>query len=180
MKGYLMSLCRTLFIIIFIVAGGALLIGYDSAQDTAEQQTPPVIQSPSSIGDVSFPHLFHIEDLEQECQTCHHETNASELKMPHEDYFNDFWINCRTCHRSDGSAVLEPQTCSSCHHDSPVSIADETLSAKVVIHQKCWECHEVEKGENASQSCATCHKKDPGEGSGTPVSGGHSGRGGIK
>lgn len=137
------------------------------AQDVEEKQLPAIIRSPSSsavVGDVAFPHQFHIEDLEIECQSCHHETNAAALRMPHEDYFNDFWIDCRICHRADGSSVLQPQSCSSCHHDSPANFADETLSAKVAVHKKCWECHEVETGEKASQSCKTCHQKNPDKG----------------
>ena len=136
-------------------------MGMVPAQDTPEKQLAPVIKSPSSVGDVAFPHQFHFEDLELECQTCHHETNASTLRMPHEDYFEDFWIDCRICHRSDGPAVSQPQSCSNCHHDSPTDIADETLSAKVVVHKNCWECHELEKGEKASQGCKVCHLKNP-------------------
>ena len=155
------SLLRiTLFIIVVAVSGFAV-IGLGRAQDPQEEQLNPIIKSPSSIGEVSFPHQFHFEDLEFECQTCHHETNASSLKMPHEDYFDDFWIDCRICHRSDGSAFSQPQSCSKCHHDSPTDIADETLSTKVVVHKKCWECHEVEKGEKASQSCTDCHLQNP-------------------
>ena len=155
---------RRILFLVFIIAGGAALIGIVSAQDTQEKQLTPIIKSPSSVGEVAFPHQFHFEDLELECQTCHHETNASALRMPHGEYFDDFWIDCRICHRSDGSSVSQPQPCSDCHHDSPTGIADETLSAKVVVHKKCWECHELEKGEKASQSCADCHLKKPEKG----------------
>jgi hypothetical protein len=160
MKRYANFLSRTSFLVLFI-AGGALLLGVVSAQETQEKQLAPVIISPSSVGEVAFPHQFHFEDLELECRTCHHETNASTLRMPHEDYFDDFWIDCRICHRSDGPAVSQPQSCSNCHHDSPTDIADETLSAKVVVHKNCWECHELEKGEKASQGCKVCHLKNP-------------------
>lgn len=153
---------RTFFIILFC-ACGVLLIGFGLAQDPPEEQITPVIKSPSSIGEVAFPHKFHFDDLGLECQTCHHETNASELRMPHENYFDDFWIDCRICHRDDGSTISHPRSCAHCHHDSPTNIADETLSAKVVVHKKCWECHELEKGEQASQGCAVCHLKTPGK-----------------
>ena len=132
-------------------------VGFSGAPALQEEPLPPIIKSPSSVGDVEFPHQFHFEELEFECQTCHHETNASKLKMPHEEYFDDFWIDCLICHRSDGSAVLQPHSCSECHHDSPTDIADETLSTKVVVHKKCWECHEVGNGEGASRSCTDCH-----------------------
>jgi len=142
-------------------ASGALATGSDRIQDPQETQPGPIIKSPSSIGEVAFPHQFHFEDLEFECQTCHHETNASTLKMPHEDYFEDFWIDCRICHKAAGTSSSQPQSCSNCHHDSPTDIADETLSAKVVIHKNCWQCHEMEKGEKASQSCSVCHLTQP-------------------
>lgn len=157
MKRYATSLRKTLFLV-FFAAGVAALIGIGLAQ---EKQLTPIIMSPSSVGEVAFPHQFHFEGLEFECQTCHHETNASTLQMPHEDYFNDFWIDCIICHKGDGLTVSQPQSCSNCHHNSPTDIADETLSAKVVVHKKCWECHELEKGEKASQSCLVCHIKNP-------------------
>jgi hypothetical protein len=160
MKRYSSLLRITLFIIVVAVSGFAV-IGFGRAQDPQEGQLNPIIKSPSSVGEVSFPHQFHFEDLELECQTCHHETNASSLRMPHEDYFDDFWIDCRICHKSDGLTLSQPQSCSKCHHDSPTDIADETLSTKVVVHKKCWECHELGKGEKASQSCTDCHLQNP-------------------
>jgi hypothetical protein len=62
--------------------------------------------------------------------------------VPHPEYFHDFWIDCSTCHRKKGEAPLEPQACSTCHHERNGDLADETLSAKVVIHKNCWSCHE--------------------------------------
>ena len=55
---------------------------------------PSVITSPSSLGEVNFQHEFHYEDLEIECQTCHHEVDAVKLNIPHKEYFEDFWISC--------------------------------------------------------------------------------------
>lgn len=118
---------------------------------------PSVIKSPSCIGEVSFPHEYHIDDLEFDCEDCHHETNAVELHMPHEDYFKDYWIDCGICHHKGGQTKLEAQACSKCHHTRPTGIADETLSAKVVIHKSCWECHDIDTGEEASQNCEFCH-----------------------
>lgn len=122
-----------------------------------QAKAPPVIKSASSAGEVTFPHQQHYEEFELECKTCHHETNAAELKFPHEDYFDDFWIDCKICHHKTGATTLVAQACSKCHHDSPANIADETLSSKVVIHKNCWECHEVDKGEEASKNCKLCH-----------------------
>jgi hypothetical protein len=113
---------------------------------------PPVMQ----LGDVAFPHEMHFDDLELECDTCHHETRAAELKIPHEQYFEEFWINCVVCHRP-GKTAAAAVKCSDCHHASPADIADETLSAKVVIHRSCWVCHEVGRGVEASRSCGSCH-----------------------
>jgi hypothetical protein len=108
------------------------------------------------LGDVRFPHELHYDTLELECESCHHETQAPDLKIPHQEYFEDFWINCAICHR-ENAAASGPMACSQCHHGSPTDMADETLSAKVVIHQSCWECHEVGSGSEASRSCPTCH-----------------------
>ncbi|MCJ7581280.1 MAG: cytochrome c family protein [Candidatus Aminicenantes bacterium] len=160
MKRHITSFGKALFFVLFIV-GVSALIGISFAQDNQEKLLDPIIISPSSVGEVAFPHQFHFEGLELECQTCHHEINASILQMPHEAYFDDFWIDCKICHRGDGSAVSQPQSCSNCHHNSPTDIADETLSAKVVIHKNCWKCHEMERGEKASQSCSVCHIKNP-------------------
>jgi len=160
MQRHTSILKRILWCILFI-AGGSLLMGIVIAQDTQDKPLAPIIKSPSSVGEVTFPHQLHFEDLELECLTCHHETNAATLQMPHPEYFDDFWINCKICHKGSGAVVSQPQSCSNCHHDSPTDIADETLSAKVVVHKQCWGCHELETGEKASQSCSDCHVKDP-------------------
>jgi hypothetical protein len=118
---------------------------------------PEVITSPSCIGEVLFPHSLHFEGMEFECTECHHETNAAELTFFHKEYFEEFWIDCTICHRESGETMLGAQACANCHHTHPASITDETLSAKVVIHQNCWQCHEVGTGQQASQYCAFCH-----------------------
>jgi len=126
-------------------------------QGKPQGETPDVIVSPSCIGAVSFKHKYHIEEMEIECQQCHHETNAATLDFPHENYFEDFWIDCTICHHKNGETTLAAQSCSKCHHAQPAGIADETLSAKVVIHKSCWECHETGKGQEASANCKFCH-----------------------
>jgi hypothetical protein len=127
------------------------------ASNTDTVDMPEEIISPSSVGEVTFPHLFHFEDLEIECVECHHEINAAKLITPHDEYFNDFWIDCNICHNGNETVRMEAQACSECHHTHPYGIADETLSAKVVIHQSCWGCHEVGTGAAASESCEMCH-----------------------
>jgi len=133
----------------------AIVVDNPSNPDTVE--IPDEITSPSSVGEVIFPHLFHYKDLEYECVECHHEINAAKLVTPHEKYFKDFWIDCSICHNGNETAKMQAQGCSECHHTHPYGIADETLSAKVVIHKNCWECHEVETGIAASESCEMCH-----------------------
>ncbi len=120
---------------------------------------PPGEQRPAPMmGRLIFDHEEHADEMEIECDECHHETNAVPLDFPHEEYFDDLWIDCEACHREAGSPDLEPQSCYDCH-DTELrrDVADERLSSKVVLHQSCWECHEVETGVEASESCELCH-----------------------
>jgi hypothetical protein len=126
-------------------------------RDVPTAQAAPAGQAARTLGPATFPHQSHLEDLGIACKDCHHETNATALRMPHEGYFDDFWIDCRICHNPTGGAAAGPQACAQCHHGSPASIADETLSAKVVIHKSCWGCHDSGTGEEASKGCSTCH-----------------------
>ena len=123
--------------------------------DTAE--IPSKINIPSSVGEVIFHHQMHIKDLSITCVECHHQINAKELNTPHPDYLKSSWINCRVCHDESGKTKQNVYACSECHPTNPVNIADETLSAKVVIHKQCWKCHPVSTGKEASQLCAKCH-----------------------
>jgi hypothetical protein len=113
----------------------------------------------------TFPHEFHYLELEIDCVTCHHETDAAELVVPHKEIFEnsaDSWARCSSCHRRTAEPA-EPQACGNCHHDSPTDVADETLSAKVVIHRSCWSCHDVGTGQPASRACIQCHVRPPGD-----------------
>ena len=119
---------------------------------------PRTDQRPASMmGDLIFDHEEHADEMEIECDECHHETNAVPLDTPHQNYFHDLWIDCGTCHREAGSPKLEPQSCYDCHDTKLRDIADERLSLKVILHKNCWTCHEVETGVEASESCETCH-----------------------
>lgn len=147
-----------------LVVAVAAVPGFLPAQEDDDSDTPVMTETrpgdPGDYqgwGDVDFPHDFHIDDLELECEECHHETNALRLKMPHEDYFDDFWIDCTICHKSDSEVSLDPQSCSECHPSNPKNSADETLSAKVVIHQNCWNCHDSGTGSDAAETCSFCH-----------------------
>jgi hypothetical protein len=119
---------------------------------------PPVITFPSSVGEVIFPHQMHISTLGIKCIECHHQISAKTLVTPHPDYLKSSWINCAICHNSKLEKITpKAYTCSECHHSNPTNIADETLSAKVVIHERCWSCHPVGVGKEASKNCQLCH-----------------------
>ena len=137
-----------LLIIVFQLPGFALAAG---------AKIPKEIVYSSSVGEVRFPHRAHIK---QKCVTCHHQIHAEALDTPHDDYLDSSWIHCRTCHDPDTELSGKYYKCSECHHSTPENIADETLSAKVVIHEICWSCHEAGTGVEASESCGDCHVKN--------------------
>lgn len=112
---------------------------------------------PSSVGEVIFKHQKHIEERAIKCAECHHQIDAKKLSTPHPDYFQSSWIKCETCHNESEKVKQKAYSCSVCHRTNPTSIADETLSAKVVIHKQCWKCHEVGTGKEASKGCVSCH-----------------------
>ncbi|MBW2493499.1 MAG: cytochrome c3 family protein [Deltaproteobacteria bacterium] len=132
----------------------------EAAEETDELTAPELEPRPSSImGDLIFPHVEHVEDMELECDECHHETNAVPLNSPHESYFDDLWVDCGSCHHESGASDLEPKSCYECHDSKLRDIADERLSSKVILHKNCWKCHEVETGLAASESCELCHSR---------------------
>jgi len=112
---------------------------------------------PSSVGEVIFHHQMHTKSLGIKCVECHHEINAKKLKTPHPDYFKSSSIKCEICHDESEKIKKKAYTCSECHHITPINIADETLSAKVVVHRQCWKCHPVSTGKEASKGCEKCH-----------------------
>jgi Zn finger protein HypA/HybF involved in hydrogenase expression len=118
---------------------------------------PSEINIPSSVGEVVFHHQMHLKDLGIKCAECHHQIDAKKLNTPHPDYLQSSWINCKICHDKSEKIKQNAFACSECHHTNPTNIADETLSAKVVIHKQCWKCHEVGTGVNASTGCEKCH-----------------------
>jgi Zn finger protein HypA/HybF involved in hydrogenase expression len=136
--------------VIFFVAAGS-----PSEADTME--IPSEKSFPSSVGEVIFHHQMHIRDLGIKCVECHHQIDAKTLTTPHPDYLKSSWINCNICHNESEKIKQKVYTCSACHHTNPTNIADETLSAKVVIHKKCWTCHQVSTGKEASKGCGKCH-----------------------
>ena len=148
-----MDRCVTL---VFLALSTCSWTPLEAAELRCPKDAPVDVIFQSSIGAVNFPHELHV-DMELPCEECHHETLAGSLAMPHPEYFEDFWIRCETCHHGAAEPGC-PKTCSACHHGSPVTIADETLSAKVVIHKSCWGCHPIDTGSDASRGCTSCHQ----------------------
>ena len=111
----------------------------------------------SSVGEVTFRHQAHFQERGIACAECHHEINAKKLTTPHPEYLKAAAINCEACHDGAQQGARKGYSCSGCHPTNPVNIADETLSAKVVIHKKCWKCHAVGNAVQASKACGFCH-----------------------
>lgn len=112
---------------------------------------------PSSVGEVVFHHEMHIKELAIKCVECHHSIDAKKLTTPHPAYFKSSSIKCEICHSESNATKKNIYTCSGCHGTNPMNIADETLSAKVVVHKQCWKCHQVGTGKDASEACKKCH-----------------------
>lgn len=138
-----------------VLAAFVLAASLPSRSDTVA--IPPERNFPSSVGEVIFHHQMHLKDLAIKCVECHHQINAKQLNTPHPDYFKSSSINCETCHKDSKKITQGSYTCSECHRTSPTNIADETLSAKVVIHKQCWKCHAVGTAKEASKACTKCH-----------------------
>lgn len=111
----------------------------------------------SSVGEVFFTHQMHFRNRAIACVECHHQMNAKKLATPHPDYLKSSSINCAVCHNGSEKIKQKAYTCSGCHGTNLRDITNETLSAKVVIHQKCWKCHQVGTGKEASKGCEVCH-----------------------
>lgn len=112
---------------------------------------------PSSVGEVVFHHQMHVKDLSIKCVECHHQIDAKKLNTPHPGYLSSSSIKCEICHKESGEITQKAYVCSECHSTKPMNIADETLSAKVVIHKQCWRCHQVGTGKEANKGCEKCH-----------------------
>ena len=140
-----------------VLVSAILLVFAGSPARAADMAGPSERVFPSTVGEVVFHHEMHTNSLSIKCVECHHQINAKPLNTPHPDYFKSSWINCAICHNESGKLKQTAYSCSACHHASPVNIADETLSTKVVIHKQCWRCHPVGTGKDASTGCEKCH-----------------------
>lgn len=120
----------------------------------ARPKMPGVITFESALGDVQFPHRVH---QKMGCKNCHHQIHAKGLDTPHEAYLTYSWVNCQDCHDADTAISTSYYGCDHCHHSNLENIADETLTAKVVIHKSCWNCHLSGTGAEASERCSFCH-----------------------
>jgi hypothetical protein len=77
----------------------------------------------------------------------------------HEEYLTYSPVN-GDCHDADTAISTTYYGCDHCHHSNLENIADETLTAKVVIHKSCWNCHLSGNGAEASERCSFCHQKE--------------------
>ena len=143
----------------YLMAAAAVffLAAASAPSKTETLQIPTEINFPSSAGEVVFHHQMHMKDLSIKCAQCHHEINAKKLSTPHPDYFKSTSIKCEICHHESEKIKQKAFVCSECHRTNSANIADETLSAKVVIHKQCWNCHPVGTAKEASNGCEKCH-----------------------
>ena len=125
-----------------------------SAAPARRPRMPNVITFESALGEVRFPHRVH---QRMGCQKCHHQIHARDLVTPHEAYLTYSWVNCHDCHNPESETDTTYYGCAKCHHTNLENIADETLSAKVVVHKSCWKCHLSGTGVAASERCSFCH-----------------------
>jgi Zn finger protein HypA/HybF involved in hydrogenase expression len=142
----------------FLVAASVIVFVAASSPSIADGVEIPAERTfPSSVGEVVFHHQMHLKDLGIKCVECHHQINAKKLNTPHPDYFKASSIKCEICHDETEKIKQKAYVCSECHRTNPINIADETLSAKVVVHKSCWKCHAVGTGTEASKGCEKCH-----------------------
>ena len=142
----------------FVAAISAIFLLFASLPAGSDSGAMPAVKSfPSSVGEVMFTHQIHVQDRAIKCVECHHQIDAKQFKTPHPDYFKSSSINCDVCHNQSERIKQKAYVCSECHRTNPINIADETLSAKIVIHKKCWNCHQVGTGKEASAGCEKCH-----------------------
>jgi len=130
-----------------------------SDSTAALEGVPGKITMESALGNVLLPHEVHVKKVKLKCDVCHHQIKAKELDTPHPDYLSSSWISCQTCHAANSGFTKKYYKCSVCHHSEPNDIADETLSAKVVVHKSCWKCHKSGTGVEASEGCGQCHER---------------------
>lgn len=143
--------------VLLLGAAAAAGVPQEGFEHCTEAEGIDEIVFETSLGFVPFPHSLHSRDLEITCDHCHHETRAGDLSFPHPEYLEDFWVDCSACHHATDESGC-PQVCSNCHHSAPENIADQSLSSKVVIHQSCWRCHDVDTGAQAAERCTVCHE----------------------
>lgn len=135
-----------------MAAGVAVAAGGDGQ----EAAPPETVTFPSHVGEVTFPHAMHVEDLGIDCADCHHPVTAPALHTPHPGYFSQCSVPCETCH---GAAPERPgeHQCTTCHTGVVDAAHDAIPSAKVALHRTCSACHEIGTGPDASNNCENCH-----------------------
>ena len=136
-------------------AAVAVAAGGDSREGTTPAP-PKTVTFPSHVGEVTFPHAMHVDDLGIDCTDCHHPVTAPRLTTPHPGYFRQCPVPCTTCH---GAAEERPgdHRCATCHTGTVDAAHDAIPSAKVALHRTCSACHDIGTGPDASNNCETCH-----------------------
>jgi len=146
-----------------ILGGVAAAVPGGAVEPPATEPAPPeMVTFPSHVGEVTFPHAMHAEDLGIECTDCHHPVTAPKLVTPHPEAFEGCSVQCTTCHGRVATGA-DDRRCTTCHTARVDAAHDAIPSAKVALHQTCSACHEVGTGPDASASCTNCHSgpKEP-------------------
>ncbi|MDL2313736.1 cytochrome c family protein [Desulfovibrio sp. OttesenSCG-928-C14] len=101
----------------------------------------------------------------QACLTCHHLefTGTNWTREVHDFHAEDVAENCQSCHH-DTDIEPEPTACSSCHEalekGQPVPQEADPPLLRDAVHARCASCHAHEDSFNAGVAgCADCHSE---------------------
>jgi len=138
------------------VIGVGVTVAVAGGEEPGAAGPPDMVTIPSHVGEVTFPHAMHADDLGIDCADCHHPVTAPALHTPHPETFQGCAVRCDTCH---GRTASEPadHRCATCHPARVDAAHDAIPSTKVALHKTCFGCHEVGTGPDASASCVNCH-----------------------
>lgn len=125
----------------FIIAVLSALYGSVIAEEVTIPEDKTVIQFPSKLGPVAFPHQMHAALSITECKTCHHKMEPGDTTVK----------PCHECHEHKGVSIKQAKP-------------DEAPKTKDAFHVRCIGCHEytVAGGNRAGpikKKCKLCHVK---------------------
>ncbi|WP_320007944.1 cytochrome c3 family protein [Maridesulfovibrio sp.] len=140
----------------------------------------------AELGKLNFNHEAHEEYAEDDCQTCHHDTNiekepqkcgnchtnAGTKDVPsvrdaahkrcitcHDDMFEEGLKGCSPCHKMHDMKNYSGDytACGQCHQKNE---KDLVLNRTSAFHDKCMECHkQMKRGPYKDNECSRCHLK---------------------